>query len=127
MYNLYQTLTVECWPHNADPEAGDKQFSGWPITLKMEELDGRRPVAWLPDLAIQGIPDPVVQIVDQTNGEILKITRARDGRYRPGVFDAGKIYTLRVGEPGISRIWWEAHDLKPTDQPGVTSLDVEIK
>lgn len=122
-----QTITVECWPHNAGPEADDKQFFGWPITLKLEELDGRRPVAWLPDLVIQGIPDPVVQIVDQANGEIVKTTRARAGRYRPGVFDASKIYTLRVGEPGISKTWWEANDLKPNSQPGATSLDVVVK
>jgi alkaline phosphatase D len=122
-----QTVTVECWPHNADPGAGNKQFAGWPITLKLEELDGRRPVAWLPDLAIQGTPDPVVQIVNQTNGEIVKITRARDGHYRPGVFDASKVYTLRVGEPGISETWWEASDLRPTYQPGATSLNIEIK
>lgn len=122
-----QTVTVECWPHNADPEAGDKQFSGWPLTLKLEELDGRKPVAWLPDLAIQGILDPVVQIIDQENNEIVKTTRAKYGYYRPGVFDANKIYTLRVGEPGVSEIWWEAHDLKPTDKPGASSLNVEIK
>ena len=122
-----QTMTVECWRHNADPKATDGQFPGWPLTLKLEELDGRKPVAWLPDLHIEGQSDPVVQIVDQTTGDIIKITRARDGFYRPGVFDASKIYTLRVGEPGISKGWWEARDLMPTPRQGETSLTVELK
>ena len=122
-----QTAVVECWPHNADPEAGDKQFSGWPITLKLEELDGRKPVAWLPDLLIEGQADPVVQIVEQTTGEIIKITRAKDNFYRPGVFDASKIYALRIGEPGSSEGWWEASDLKPSTQPGETQLKIKIR
>ena len=37
-----RTITVECWPHNADPEAGGKPFPGWPVTLAFDELDGRR-------------------------------------------------------------------------------------
>ena len=122
-----QTVTIECWPHNADPDAGGEQFPGWPIILRLEELDGRRPVAWLPDLAIEGQDDPVVQIVDQASGKAVKITRASNGSYRPGVFDASKVYTLRVGEPGVSEVWWEARDLKPTAEPGGTSLKVMIK
>jgi alkaline phosphatase D len=122
-----QTVTIECWPHNADPDAGDEQFPGWPIILKLEELDGRRPVAWLPDLAIEGQDDPVVQIVDQASGEIVKVIRAGNGSYRPGVFDASKVYTLRVGEPGVSEAWWETRDLKPTAEPGEVSLKVMIK
>ena len=119
-------MTVECWRHNADPKATDGQFPGWPLTLKIEELDGRKPVAWLPDLRIEGQSDPVVQIVDQTTGDIIKITRARDGFYRPGVFDAGKTYTLRVGEPGLLEGWWKAKDLKPASRPGETSLEVKL-
>jgi alkaline phosphatase D len=26
-------ITVECWPYNADPERGGKQFAGWPATI----------------------------------------------------------------------------------------------
>jgi alkaline phosphatase D len=119
-------ITIECWPHNADPADGNQQFPGWPITLKLEELDGRKPIAWLPDLRIEEIADPVVQIVDQTTGEVIKITRARKGFYRPGVFDADKVYTLRVGEPGLTD-WWEARDLRPSSKPGETSLEVRLR
>lgn len=119
-----QTLTCECWPQDADPQTG-KQFPGWPITLHLADLDGRKPVAWLPDLRILGQPDPVVLIVDQATGEIIKSTRARDNAFRPGVFDAARTYELRVGEPGGK--WWTARDLKPLANPGTQSLEVDLR
>jgi len=37
-----RTVTVECWPHNAEPASGDSMFSGWPVTLAFDELGGPR-------------------------------------------------------------------------------------
>jgi alkaline phosphatase D len=108
------TITVECWPHDVDPEMGGKQFAGWPIILSLEELDGRKPEAWLPDLNIECYNDPVVQIIEQESGEIIKITRTKDGFYRPGVFDSGL-----TG-------WYEIRDLKPDTQPGKISIKVKL-
>jgi alkaline phosphatase D len=121
-----QQLTIECWPHNTDPAAGTSQFPGWPVTLGQDELDGRKPVAWLPDLAIQGASNAVVQITDQNTGELVKITRARDGRYRPGVFVADHQYTLRVGDPESEQPCWEGRDLRPTKEPGQSMLQIEL-
>lgn len=121
-----QTIEVADWPNGADPQAGDKPFTGWPVTLRLEDLDGRRPVAWLPDLKIAGQPDPVVQLIDQASGELIKVTRARDGAYRPGVFDPALTYTVRVGEPGRGA-WWERRDLRPTAEPGASTLEVELR
>ena len=120
-----QEITVECWPHNADVST-DQPFPGWPVTLRLEDLDGRTPVGWLPDLNIQGIADAVVQLLNQDTGEVVKVTRARDGFYRPGVFTLDARYTLRVGEPGQTDGWWEAHDLVPQIQPDTETLDVML-
>jgi len=122
-----RTVGVECWPYDADPTRGDAQYQGWPITLDFDDLDGRKPVAWLPDLKIQGASDPVVQVIDQGSGEIMKITRAHDGFYRPGVFEKDTRYTLRVGDPGAGLPWWEKKNLKPLDEPGKKSLKVKLR
>jgi alkaline phosphatase D len=122
-----RTVTVECWPYNADPAAGGKPFAGWPITLRYDELDGRKPVAWLPDLRIDGDADAVVQIIDQKTGEAIKIARARDGFFRPGVFTADGAYTLRVGSPETGRAWWTARDLAAGKTPGAQTLSVNLK
>lgn len=104
--------TGECWPYLAGPERGDKQYAGWPANIDFDDLDGRRPVAWLPDLDLSAVPDAVVQIVDQGSGEVVKITRARETSYSPGVFKTDGVYTLRAGDPEHNR-WWTAKDLKP--------------
>ncbi|MFC1734840.1 alkaline phosphatase D family protein [Candidatus Hydrogenedentota bacterium] len=122
-----RTITSECWPYTSDPTAGGKQFTGWPVTVAFEDLDGREAVAWLPDLNIEGDDDPVVQIIDKKTGEMIKITRAHDRFYRPGVFDADTVYTLRVGVPENSGPWWEATDLKPSPKAGEKSLEVSFE
>ena len=118
-------ITIECWPHNASLSQSTGQFSGWPVILGFQELDGRRPVAWLPDLIIRGPQDPVVEIIDQTTGERVKTTRASKGFYRPGVFTPDHQYTLRVGDDGQK--WWQRRNLVPSDQPGQAEFTVELE
>jgi len=121
-----RTVTVACWPHNADP-AKDQPFPGWPYVIAQRDLDGREPVAWLPDLTFQGVPDPVVKIIDQESGEVVSMIRAAGGKHRPGVFEAGRSYRLVVGRPEAPAIWREFGDLKPTGQPGQSSLAVDLR
>jgi len=47
--------------------------------------------------------DPVVQVIDQSNGEIVYTLRIKGTRFRPRVFARG-LYTLKVGEPGTGRL-----------------------
>ena len=47
-------VTFECWPRFSQGE----QFPGWPITVRNDDNDGRRPVAWLPELIIEGAERP---------------------------------------------------------------------
>jgi alkaline phosphatase D len=96
-------IRMECWPYDAAPAvdgSGLGQFAGWPLVLDFEDLDGRRPTHYLPDLVIESLSDPVVQVVSDKTGDILYTRRAQDGFFRPGVFAQGR-YTLRVGEPGL--------------------------
>jgi len=120
-------ITIECWPHNADPARGGKQFTGWPATLEFADLDGRRPVAWLPDLEVTGATDPVVQIIDEATGGTVKITRIQGAAYSPGVFSAEGTYTLRVGVPERQSDWWTAKGLKPSTQRSAKKLEVKLR
>jgi hypothetical protein len=85
-------LTFECWPRFS---AGE-QFAGWPITVRNEDNDGRRPVAWLPQLIIEGSARPVVQVIAEASGEILYSFRARESRLQPPVFSQGT-FTVKAG------------------------------
>jgi hypothetical protein len=99
-----RTVTFECWPRFADSRSGKTaQFPGWPITVSMDDNDGRRVVAWLPELKFRGLSDPVVQVIAEATGEILYTIRARGNRFQPAVFAPGK-YTVRAGKDRPLRI-----------------------
>jgi hypothetical protein len=85
-------VTFECWPRFSQGE----QFPGWPITVRSDDNDGRRPSAWLPELAISGAERPVVQVVAERDGEVLYTMRASGARVQPHVYADGT-YTVRVG------------------------------
>lgn len=91
-------ITVECWPRDVDvTRPGAKQFPGWPVTIDQEDNYGRAPIAYLPTLDVQGRADPVVQVIDETSGEIVSTLRINGTTWRPKVFREGT-YTIRVGE-----------------------------
>jgi 3',5'-cyclic AMP phosphodiesterase CpdA len=85
-------VTFECWPRFSQGE----QFPGWPITVRNDDNDGRRPVGWLPELVIEGTDRSVVQVIAEAGGEILYSVRVRDNRFQPHVYSRGS-FTVKVG------------------------------
>jgi hypothetical protein len=85
-------VTFECWPRFSD----GSQYPGWPITVAIDDNDGRRPVAWLPDLVVTGTDRPVVQVIADASREVLYTFRARAGRVPLPVYSDG-LFTVRVG------------------------------
>jgi hypothetical protein len=99
-------ITFECWPRFADVQDGDQaQFPGWPLTIAMSDNDGRKPVAWLPELHFVDADAAVVQVVSEKTGELLYTRRVHGGHFQPPVFAPGE-YTIRVGRdrPGTFQL-----------------------
>lgn len=91
-------ITFECWPRNVDIEdPNTRQYPGWPKTIAQEDNYGRAAVAWLPTLTITGQDNPVVQVIDESNNEVLYTLRINGNSFRPKVFREGT-YTVRIGE-----------------------------
>lgn len=100
-----RTITFECWPRYADP-ADPKtggQYLGWPKTVSMEGHYGRKAAAYLPTVNISGMIDPVVQVIDEANNEIVYTLRIKGTSFRPKVFKEG-MYTIKIGEPGTDKM-----------------------
>ncbi len=101
-----RTITMECFKliFDADNPRPEDQFPGWPRTISMFENDGRSAVAHLPTINVSGLTDPVVQVVDESNGEIVYTMRVPGPSYRPKVFRPGT-YSVHVSDPdtGVSR------------------------
>ncbi|MFQ6035234.1 MAG: hypothetical protein ACE5NM_05225 [Sedimentisphaerales bacterium] len=92
-------ITVDCWPRNVDiTDPSAKQYPGWPRTIDQLDNYGRKAVAYLPTIKVTGMTNPVVQIIDQTSGEIVYTLRLKGRAFRPKVFKNGR-YTIKVGEP----------------------------
>lgn len=92
-----RTITFEAWPRFASVDDGDKaQFPGWPITVKMDDNDGRTPYGQLGRIKVKGIERPVCQVRNVETGEIVYTIRLAVNEFRLPVFAAGK-YEVGVG------------------------------
>ena len=97
-------ITMECWPRNVDITAPNvKQYPGWPRTIQQTDNYERKPVAYLPTIEVEGMTNPVVQLIDESNGEIVYTLRINGKSFRPNVFKIEK-YTVRIGQQGTDQM-----------------------
>jgi hypothetical protein len=88
-------ITFECWPRFSEAERS--QFPGWPITVAMENNDGRKVHVELPEVKLDGVTKPVVQVIAESTGEILYTVRSQTESFKPRVYAPGK-YTVKAGK-----------------------------
>ena len=98
-------ITMECWPVFADPRdpRTGGQYPGWPKTIHQLENYARTPAAWLPNLDIRGVSNPVVIVREGASGEPVYAIRIRGNSFRPWVFEEG-VYTIEVGDQDSGRM-----------------------
>ncbi|MEO1511641.1 MAG: hypothetical protein AAFU70_06185, partial [Planctomycetota bacterium] len=108
-------ITYEVWPRYVDVTDRDAEpYAGWPVTIDQADNYGRRPAGYLPMIEVDGIDEPVFEVVDQQTGEVVYTIRANEPRMQPHVFDRSSVYTVHVsGQPGPRRT---LTDLRPTAQ-----------
>jgi hypothetical protein len=116
-----RSMQVECWPRYVDPKANPEgQYDGWPVVIRQQENYGREAVAHLPEIRVEGMVDPVVQLFEQQTGDLVYALRINGQTFRPKVFDKEGRYTLRIGEPDQDR-WQEFEDISPADTKPIIS------
>ncbi|HEU5457303.1 MAG TPA: twin-arginine translocation signal domain-containing protein [Terracidiphilus sp.] len=92
-------ITVALWPRWVDPSAaGAKPYAGWPIV--MDQLDnGLWGAQWeLDTIETPEFSDAVVQVQDESNGEVVYTVRIRGTRFTPKVRKPGS-YTVVAFDP----------------------------
>lgn len=98
-----RTMHIECWPRYVDPERNpDGQYQGWPVTITQQDNYARKPTGYLATLHVEGVKDPVVQIINEENDEIEYTLRIKGNIYRPRIFTRG-MYTVKVSVPERGR------------------------
>jgi hypothetical protein len=115
-------ITMECWPRFVDvSRPGATQYPGWPITIAQEDNYGREALAWLPTLHFSaGWENPVVQIVDEYDGQIVYTLRIRGREFSPKVFRVGT-YAVRIFPGALQR---EFTGVKSSPTRDVSSIDI---
>jgi len=104
-------IELSNWPYSADPEK-DQPYPGWPVRLNQMDNFGKKAQAWLPEVQVTGLANPVVQIFPKNSKESLYSLRIQGNTFQPKVFAAG-LYTIRIGEPD-SDTWQEFQDVEAT-------------
>jgi phosphodiesterase/alkaline phosphatase D-like protein len=118
-----RTITIECWPYSADVTKKGTQFEGWPVTVTQRDNYGRRAVAHLPTLNIAGLREPLVQVIEESSGELVYNLRPPGRSFQPHTFAPGR-YTVKISDPETGR----AKEFKGlAAEPGnKASLEVEL-
>lgn len=106
-----RNITFEAWPRFASLDEGDAaQYPGWPFSFSMEENDGRKVFGYLPELQFEE-SDPVVQVVNEENNEILYTMRIQGNTFKPVVYGSG-VYTVKAGSDRPDS--WSYDGLQPS-------------
>jgi alkaline phosphatase D len=94
------------------PQAKD-QFPGWPRTVNLQDMYGRKAKAFLPEISVSGLAGkPVFQVID-SKGMTVYTLRSSEMTFRPKVFATGK-YTVKVGNPDEDK-WKTLTDLEASN------------
>ena len=86
------------WPRWVEAsEEGAQPYAGWPIRIKQSQ-SGLPKGYTLPAIDAQGAVDPVVQVINEANGEIVYTLRIQGSEFTPTVRQPGN-YAVRVIHP----------------------------
>lgn len=116
-------ITFTNWPRWANP-AKDQPYKGWPITFSQLDNFGKEQIGWLGELTVEGLQQPVVQVINEENGELVYALRLSNNLFRPFVFEEGQ-YRLKVGEPDNNQ-WKELGNLTPKDSTNLQPLHLNF-
>lgn len=92
-----QSIDIHHWPVYEDLSGGNpKEHEGWPIKIYLQDNYKRTAIGYLPLLKFESIESPFIQVIDETNNELVYNLRVKTKTFRPAIFKPGK-YTVRVG------------------------------
>ncbi|RKY06064.1 MAG: hypothetical protein DRP65_12265 [Planctomycetota bacterium] len=97
-------IKLECWPRKidpTDPANAKHQYTGWPRTINQIDNYNRKAAGYLPTLSFNK-PDPIVQVIDESNNEVVYTLRIKGNIFTPKVFKKG-LYTVKAGSNKLNK------------------------
>ncbi|WP_242202130.1 alkaline phosphatase D family protein [Aestuariivivens insulae] len=105
-----RTIKTECYRRFDDPLKEGAQYPGWPQTVLQEANYGRKAKGYLPEIRVQGIKNPVVQIINEKAKALEYAIRINGQAFEAKVFDGASSYTVKIGDPDKD-LWQEQKGL----------------
>lgn len=118
-----RTIELANWPYYAGPENGNP-FPFWPVRFKQIDNYGRKATAWLPELQVEGMKNPVVKIYRERTGELVYSLRLPGNTFQPKVFFFGN-YTIEIGDPDTDR-WQTIEAINATSFKQRKAIEVKL-
>lgn len=116
-------ITMECWPRNVDITShGAEQYPGWPLTIHQADNYAKKAKAYLPTLRIYNIINPVVQVFDESQNEIVYTLRINGQQFSPKVFHEGK-YTIKISNDDKIKV---LEGIKAVTEKGSKAIEVSF-
>jgi len=119
---ISRDITLENWSRYSNRSEGGKPYDGWPVTMNQEDNYGRKAAGYLPELNVTGLDNPVVQLIDESNNEVVYTLRINGQSFRPKIFDANHTYTVKVGKESNTTSMQSFEGLKANEPEA--SIDV---
>lgn len=118
-----RTIELANWPYYSGPENGNP-FPFWPVRFKQIDNYGRKAIAWLPELQVEGMKNPVVKIYRERTGELVYSLRLPGNTFQPKVFFFGN-YTVEIGDPDANR-WQTIEAINATSFKQRKAIEVKL-
>ncbi|MFN7920129.1 MAG: alkaline phosphatase D family protein [Bryobacteraceae bacterium] len=90
-------ITLANWPRWADVTKGGRPYPGWPVTID-QASNGMSAAPFVLDPLTSREPDPVVEVLEESTGAIVRCWRASGTRIAVRVWRQGR-YTVRLFNP----------------------------
>jgi hypothetical protein len=118
-------ITMECWGRNIDvslPET--KQYPGWPVVIDQLDNYGRKAVAYLPEVVVEGKKDQVIQVIKESDQSVVYTVRMNGSSFQPKIFDKESKYSIKVGE--LNGKFIKKTGLNTVDSPKLKSIKIKL-
>ncbi|MEN9360994.1 MAG: hypothetical protein RL095_2529 [Verrucomicrobiota bacterium] len=89
-----QTTRIECWPLSETACQGG-QYPGWPLTVRPQDQDGRKPLGFV-SVEAPGLSRPVVR-VKSSSGELLWAQRFNESTVRVPLYSSDE-HLVEIGD-----------------------------
>ena len=96
-----RAYAFEAWPARADPlDPLAAPYPDWPVRIEQTDNDGRVPAGFLADRTAD-VESPVVEVVNETTGELVWARRMPGAALTLPVHDAAASYRVTVSDPDV--------------------------